>query len=258
MIEKYNKQRCLLGEGLYIFDGIPHWVDILDRKIYIGEEETIKVDFIPSSVLFANKDFLILAGDQGIIKLDGKGNIISTKEISGHNPETHRMNDAVFFDEDFLIIGSMSKENPETIPGYIYTISKGKIKKLEKEIFIPNSFIKIDENVLITDSKTKEVFRLDLSREKFDLWTKFNGIGTPDGGCLNERSNPIFAIWDGSCLQEYNRSGEKLNSVKLPVKRPTNCKYSKQHNCFFVTSASDGLSPATKSDLNGYLLKITL
>ena len=108
------------------------------------------------------------------------------------------------------------------------------------------------------NSKTKEVFRLDLSNEKFDLWTKFNGIGTPDGGCLNERSNPIFAIWDGSCLQEYNRSGKKLNSVKLPVKRPTNCKYSKQHNCFFVTSASDGLLPATKSDLNGYLLKITL
>ena len=77
MIERYNKQRCLLGEGLYIFDGIPHWVDILDRKIYIGEEEAIKVDFIPSSVLFANKDLLILAGDQGIVKLDGKGNIIS-------------------------------------------------------------------------------------------------------------------------------------------------------------------------------------
>ena len=61
-----------MEKGLYIFNGIPHWVDILDRKIYIGEEETIEVDFIPSSVLFANKDFLILAGDQGIVKLDGK------------------------------------------------------------------------------------------------------------------------------------------------------------------------------------------
>ena len=43
MIERYNKQRCLLGEGLYIFDGIPYWVDILDRKIYIGEDIDLSI-----------------------------------------------------------------------------------------------------------------------------------------------------------------------------------------------------------------------
>ena len=188
-----------------------------------------------------------------------KRNIISTeKEISGHNPETHRMNDAILFDEDFLIIGSMSKENPETIPGYIYTISKGKIKKLEKEFFIPNSFIKIDENVLITDSKTKEVFRLDLSKKNLIFGLNLMVLEHRMEGVSMKDQIQFLQFGMGLAFKEFDRLGKKLNSVKLPVKRPTNCKYSKQHNCFFVTSASDGLSPAAKSDLNGYLLKITL
>ncbi len=257
-IEIYNDVRCILGEGLFLYEGTPYWVDILDNKLFIGLDEVIELNFIPSCVLFANDKEIIIAGDIGIVNLNRLGEIISVFKIEGHNPKTHRMNDGVFLEDELYVVGSMAKNEPEKNPGFIYKINNGKIKRLEKKILIPNGFIKTNDGILISDSHSGEVFQLNLSNEAFSHWTMFVDTGSPDGGCLNEKSNPIFAIWDGACLQEFDCLGKKLNNVELPVKRPTNCKYNSQENCFFVTSASYGLEIPTGSALDGCLLKVTL
>ena len=257
-IERYNDTRCILGEGLFLNGDTPYWVDILDNKLFIGLNEVIELNFIPSCVLFADDKKIIIAGDIGIVSLNRLGKIISVLEINGHNPETHRMNDGVLFEDGLCVVGSMAKIEPEKNPGYVFMINKDQIKRLEKKISIPNSFISTNDGILISDSHTGEVFQLNVSNKTFSHWIMFDGIGSPDGGCLNEKSNPILAIWDGSCLQEFNCLGKKLKKIELPVKRPTNCKYNIKDNYFFITTASEGLKTPSELDLDGYLLKVTL
>lgn len=257
-IERYNDTQCILGEGLFLHKGTPYWVDILDNKLFIGLNEIIKLDFIPSCVLFADDEKIIIAGDIGIVSLNLLGEITSIQEIAEHNPKTHRMNDGASLKDGHYLVGSMAKIQPEKNPGFIYKIDKDQVKKLEKKFNIPNGFILIKEGILIADSHSKEIFLFNVFNEAFNRWTIFNSNGSPDGGCLNKKSNPIFAIWDGACLQEFDCLGKNLHKINLPVKRPTNCKYSSQENCFFVTTASEGLKKPTESELDGYLLKVTL
>jgi sugar lactone lactonase YvrE len=71
------------------------------------------------------------------------------------------------------------------------------------------------------------------------------GDGYPDGMTVDSEGCLWIAFWDGWCVRRYSPHGDLLETIEVPVQKPTSCAFggpSLDH--LFVTSASVGLSGA--------------
>jgi sugar lactone lactonase YvrE len=70
------------------------------------------------------------------------------------------------------------------------------------------------------------------------------GEGYPDGMTIDTEGMLWIALWDGWKVARYNPiSGEQLNTITLPVSRPTSCVFGGDlMNDLYITSAKEGLS----------------
>jgi sugar lactone lactonase YvrE len=68
------------------------------------------------------------------------------------------------------------------------------------------------------------------------------GDGHPDGMTVDSEGCLWIAFWGGWCLRRYSPDGEWVETVKMPVQRPTSCAFGgRDLDRLYVTSASIGL-----------------
>jgi sugar lactone lactonase YvrE len=248
-LNKIIKCECSLGEGLFLNQKLAAWVDIDRNNIYLYKKNKfmkLKTKYKPSVIYEVKKDSIIFGSEVGIVILNihnFQEKIISSFE-NAHDIKKYRSNDGCIFREN-KFLSFMHRDEPENNKGLIYLIKNGHSNLIDKEIYIPNSFIQLDKNnILISDSYMSKVFifRFDDSGKFISkgIWNE-NLKMTPDGGCLI--NDYIFITqWDKACIAVYNLDGEIIQEVPLPVIRPTNCKFDKTNNQLWVTSATNGLS----------------
>jgi sugar lactone lactonase YvrE len=71
------------------------------------------------------------------------------------------------------------------------------------------------------------------------------GQGYPDGMTVDREGCLWVAFWDGWCLRRLSPSGECIDTLDLPVQRPTSCTFGGPAlDRLFITSARIGLDPA--------------
>lgn len=248
--EKRNYQtQCSLGEGLYFKEGSLGFVDINKNQIFIISENDIvsyEVDNKPS-VIFDIKQKILFGSESGIVSLDPVTQherlITSFKEQ--HSFCDYRSNDGVMSD-DLILLSFMHREKSDSIEGRIYSIKENTIRLIDDELFIPNSFVNIGENnFLISDSLLGQIWKFEFnSRGELDnksLWYENKDNFTPDGACV-VGDEILFAMWDKSCLSAFSFKGEHLRDLKVPFKRPSNCKYNDSTKEIAITSAREGMS----------------
>ena len=69
------------------------------------------------------------------------------------------------------------------------------------------------------------------------------GDGYPDGMTVDSEGCLWIAFWDGWCVRRYSPAGEWLETIKVPVQRPTSCAFGGPRlDRLFITSAGTGLS----------------
>jgi sugar lactone lactonase YvrE len=62
------------------------------------------------------------------------------------------------------------------------------------------------------------------------------------GGCL------WIAFWDGGCIRRFSPKGEWLQTIEMPVSRPTSCAFGgRDLDRLYITSASVGLDASQLS-----------
>ena len=72
-------------------------------------------------------------------------------------------------------------------------------------------------------------------------------MGYPDGMCIDEAGMLWVALWDGAMVGRWNpASGELIESIKLPVSRPTSCAFGgPELDILYITSARSRLDRKT-------------
>jgi D-xylonolactonase len=98
-----------------------------------------------------------------------------------------------------------------------------------------------------TDSARQTIYAFDLhidgdARGKRVLAQFGEEHGYPDGMTVDAEGCLWVAFWDGWCVRRLSPEGEILQSIELPVQRPTSCAFGgPDFDRLYVTSASIGL-----------------
>lgn len=236
-----------LGEGLHVSSKGSSWVDI-NKNIFASYSQNNLVkhnfDFTPTVILREHQDIFLLGCNEGLVEFSSKENNFKyLSKFDFHDTNEFRSNDGVMLEND-IFIGFMHNNSPDKNYGSIYVVKDSSFKILDSTIKIPNSFIPLEQNkILISDSYSGEVWLYEIRYHKIykkTLWAHFDNGEIPDGGCVV--GNFIFlALWDGASIAVMDKSGNLLQKLPVPVKRPTNCKFEKSTNKLWLTSALEGL-----------------
>ena len=74
-----------------------------------------------------------------------------------------------------------------------------------------------------------------------------DGDGYPDGMTVDREGCLWIAFWDGWCVRRYSPSGEWMETIDMPVARPTSCVFGGRGlEQLYITSASIGLDDEAK------------
>ena len=72
-----------------------------------------------------------------------------------------------------------------------------------------------------------------------------DGDGYPDGMTVDSEGCLWIAFWDGWCIRRFSPDGERLETVRMPVSKPTSCAFGGPNlDRLYITSASIGLDDA--------------
>lgn len=257
--------KCNLGEGLFVNHNCAAWVDINNRLLFLSKKNTVKIFELkcqPSVVYNYTRDSVFIGADIGIVEFDALTNkeklLVSIK--NQHDIKTYRSNDGGYC-EELQLLSFMHKKEPSKHKGFLYSILDGKFILIDDTLHIPNTFINIDPfSILISDSLKNQIFLYKFNKNGtlYDksLWSKLEKDEVPDGGCMI--NDLIFiSLWDNSAIGVFNKKGKLLQKLKLPIMRPTNCKFNKHSSSMIITSASEGLDSKQlkKYPMSGCTLK---
>ena len=74
-----------------------------------------------------------------------------------------------------------------------------------------------------------------------------DGDGYPDGMTVDSEGCLWIAFWDGGCVRRFSPTGDWLQTIEMPVTRPTSCAFGgRDLDRLYITSASVGLDESDR------------
>lgn len=255
--------QCTLGEGCQVSlcKNYVAWVDIIEKHVYIYSLKSNltskhRMDSVPSAIFKFNYPILIILDDKGIVQLNLKSKEILRLKVFDQIAcnDNVRGNDGIYY-KDKYIFGTM-EYSPKHNSGNLYCFSQNELVQFDT-ISIPNTFIPLDNGLLISDSMTRKIYLYDLVNFTKKIWCNLSGTDmTPDGGCISSAGRIFISMWGSSCVIEFDQEGQQIAKYPVPAQNPTNC-------CLFaeqllVTSANIDITPDHKSLKNGQTFLIDI
>jgi sugar lactone lactonase YvrE len=242
-----------LGEGLLVKSNAIYWLDITKSLLYIrcfsGDEISFQLPEQASDIWKVEKErYIYLASESGLVLFDAVSEQWSLISRLPKIKHSIRANDGGSFSSDIYCFGTMSKKGIKS-KGSLYIYNGREITHVFSKISIPNTFVKLNATqMLISDSLEKVIYKFSFSKDyskvlEQKVWVDHRVDNLiPDGGCIDSNGNIYIAIWDGFCINKYNRDGKLLAKLNIDVPRPTNCKLDVDESKLYVTTASEGLT----------------
>jgi sugar lactone lactonase YvrE len=234
------------------------WVDAYNHRVHeynpiAKRDRFFEVGDIVSAIVPASHDRLLIALRDRLAFLDTQtGKIDVVHQMKFPHPNT-RFNDGKCDSQGRFWIGSIS-EAPEQAELYRYD-PDGSLHLMETGLTISNGlgWSPNESTFYLTDSTKRLIYAydfeasgaianrrilVDLSNEVVD-----GVVVEPDGMTIDQQGNLWSALWNGWRIACFNPKGEEIQSIKLPVQRPTSVTFGGANlQDLYITTASVGLS----------------
>jgi sugar lactone lactonase YvrE len=251
---------AVLGEGpVWVQrEAALYWLDIKGRKIFRldqrGELSEWPTPFRVGSVAPRKSGGFIAGTDEGIAHIDleaGEFEIVARPE---ERLPDNRFNDGKIDRRGRFWAGSMDDREREA-SGTLYCFDEGlSWTVVDQGYKVTNgpAFSPSGERMYHNDSARQVTYAFDLedgravNRQPFLHFGE--GQGYPDGMTVDSEGCLWIAFWDGGCIRRYSDKGEWLETVDLPVSRPTSCAFGGPDlDRLYITSASIGLDTGARA-----------
>jgi sugar lactone lactonase YvrE len=235
------------------------WVDILAGRLYRGRVASNGVELIGTldadchlgaAVPAINGGWVLAAGN-GFALLQEDGSMATLGQPEAGTPVPTRMNDGACDRQGRFWAGSMAYDNSPGA-GCLYRLDRDfSIHRMITGTTISNgiAWSGDDRTMWFVDSgeRTIDAFDYELGTGRISGRRTIVRIdpadGVPDGLAVDEDDCLWVALWDGSEVRRYDRSGKLLASVRVRVSRPTSCCFGGGDlSTLFITTACTGLS----------------
>jgi sugar lactone lactonase YvrE len=231
------------------------WVDVFAGRIHrfnplSGQNDSFAVGQPVGMVARRRSGGLVCAVRDGIgfVDIDG-GRFSIVKEIEAL--VDNRMNDGACDPAGRLWAGTMATDLSPSA-GTLYRISPElEVTAMRTGVSISNGldWSPDGRTFYFTDSTTRCVDVYDFDVETGDISNRRlliqlpDPIATPDGMAVDAHGTLWIAMWDGGCVRRFDPQGGLLETIELPVSRPTSVAFGGENlDRLFVTSARNGLS----------------
>ncbi|CEG58516.1 SMP-30/gluconolactonase/LRE family protein [Legionella fallonii] len=252
----FNSQ-AVLGESPLWSDheGIMYWLDCLQPAIHCFNPQTcsdkfIILDQIVTSIALYVPNILLVTVEEGYAFVNLKTGIL--EQIA--NPYANQsviFNDGKCDRQGRFWSGTAAKDWQSPI-GILYQLSADlTFKPMDRGFILSNGigFSPDNEYLYFSDSLAHTIYRYDFDLAAGTITNKQSFIsipdseGIPDGMTVDTEGFLWVAMWDGWAVNRYDTQGKKVDSVKLPVPRPTSVAFGDRDlSTLYITSARMGLS----------------
>ena len=268
--------RAVLGEGpVWDPDGQAlYWVDIKGLKLHRytpadGARESWTADEPIGCIDAPNvRGDLLAATRSGFARLNlGSDGAVKRRPIVSPEAATrpgNRFNDGKRAPDGSFWAGTMDDaEAADTGAWWRLDPVSGEAVKMDDGYRVTNgpAFDPVNARIYVTDSARQTVFAASFDSVRGggladkEVFLQFgDGNGYPDGMQVHADGSLWIAFWDGACLRRFAPDGALIQTLNLPVTRPTSLAFAPELGAAFITSASIGLEGARE----GALLRVSM
>lgn len=247
--------RATLGEGpvWVAAEHALYWVDIPEQRIFrLSEEDglrTIRAGQHVCSLLPRSSGGFVGAGYSGFIAIDPE---FAVSPIATPEPDLpgNRFNDGKIDRAGRLWAGTMDRAEKQA-SGSLYRLGPDLgWKRIDSGYRVTNgpAFTRDGARMYHNDSARQTVYAYDLAEDgtvgERGVHLHFgDGDGYPDGMTVDAEDCLWIAFWNGWCVRRFAPTGELLETINVPVQRPTSVAFGGADlDCLFITSARRDLS----------------
>jgi sugar lactone lactonase YvrE len=230
-----------------------YWLDIKGRKVF-RLDECQRLTEWPTplrvgSVAPRRQGGFIAGTEDGIAAIDLDNNRFELLANPEKQLPGNRFNDGKVDRQGRFWAGTMDDEEKQA-SGTLYRVDyRLDVTAVDHGYRVTNGPAFSPDGAIMyhNDSARQVTYRFEVERNgslgERGIFLQFNeGDGYPDGLTVDSEGCLWIAFWDGWCLRRYSPQGEWLETVKVPVARPTSCAFGgRDLDRLYVTSASIGL-----------------
>ena len=248
---------AVLGEGpvWVVREAALYWVDIKGRKIFrlkSGKLDQWDTPLRVGSMAPRASGGFIAGTDTGFAHIDpeaGRFDILCDPE--SQLPD-NRFNDGKVDRDGRFWAGTMDDSEQQAL-GTLYRLrTEDDCAAVDEGYKVTNGpAFSPDGTIMYHNDSARQLtyaFDIDAHGEatgRRDFLQFAEGDGYPDGMTVDSEGCLWIAFWDGWCVRRYSSGGELLQTIEMPVARPTSCAFGGPDlDRLYVTSASIGLDDA--------------
>jgi sugar lactone lactonase YvrE len=247
--------KAVLGEGPVWVEreAALYWVDIKGRSIFRLADDGQRTEWptpmrVGSLAPRAGGGF-IAGTDDGIVAIDPEASRFEILARPEADIATNRFNDGKVDRRGRFWAGTMDDEEREAT-GTLYCFGNGlEFAAVDGGYKVTNgpAFSPDGRTMYHNDSARQVTYAFDLDgagqASNRRVFLQFGpGDCYPDGMTVDSEGCLWVAFWDGWCVRRYSPGGEWLQTLRMPVQKPTSCTFGgRDLDRLYITSASIGL-----------------
>ena len=209
------------------------------------------------ALALTEKGNLIFSQNAGVAVLDRTSLRVTQNSKLAITLSSYRFNDGACDPQGRFITGLMDEGHSRNT-GKLYRYDAGlNASVILDGISLPNglAWTSQGDELLFVDSVARTLYHAPYSAngnalQKLSVFARTpEELGRPDGLALDIEDNLWVCQFNGGCLLQYDRNGVLLQTLSVPVPRPTSCCFGgPDMRTLFITTAKFGMSATEHAD----------